>query len=224
MGKKGGALEAKLGDLGSLSMTLYSYIVTHDTGFAPNPFFGYCTLACCKPEIRTHATKGDWIVGLTPRAKGKGNKIVYFMRVDEKMDFQGYWRDRRFRRKMPRYDKDLQVRCGDNIYEPLPNGEFRQLRSMHSNGEAEDPERKAHDLGGMYVLASETFAYFGSKALALPPELSDLKVGRAHKCHFSDGVKAEFMQFVGEWKFGIHAPPSRWPKNDESWKSVACGR
>ena len=24
-------------------MTLYSHVVTHDTGFAPNPFFGYCT-------------------------------------------------------------------------------------------------------------------------------------------------------------------------------------
>lgn len=162
------------------AMTLYSYIVTHDTGFAPNPFFGYCTLACCKPEIRRQATEGDWIIGLTPRAKGKGNKIVYFMRVDEKMDFQGYWRDRRFRRKMPRYDKDLQVRCGDNIYEPLPNGEFRQLRSMHSNGEAEDPERKAHDLGGRYVLVSETFAYFGSNALTLPPELSELAVKGPH--------------------------------------------
>jgi hypothetical protein len=73
-------------------------------------------------------------------------------------------------------------------------------------------------------LVSETFAYFGSKALTLPPELSELAVGRGHKCRFSDDVKAEFMQLVGEWKFGIHAQPSRWPKNDESWKSVACGR
>lgn len=181
---------------GEQRVTLYSYVVTHDTGFSPNPFLGYCTLACCKPEIRKHAKKGDWIVGLTP--KPQGNKIVYFMRVDETMDFQRYWSDGRFRQKRPRYDKDVQVRCGDNIYEPLPNGEFRQLRSMHSNGEAEDSERKAHDLGGMYVLVSETFAYFGSKALTLPPELSDLAVGRGHKCRFSDAVKAEFMQLVGE--------------------------
>jgi len=202
-------------------MILYSYIVTHDTGFSPNPFFGHCTLACCKPEIRKHADKGDWIVGLTP--KPQGNKIVYFMRVDEKMDFQGFWSDGRFRQKRPRYDKDLQLRCGDNIYEPMPNGKFHQLRSLHSNGEAEDPERKAHDLGGMYVLVSENFAYFGSKALALPPELSELAVGRGHKCRFSDAVKAEFMLLVGETKFGIHAPPIHWPENDKSWKPVSCG-
>jgi Nucleotide modification associated domain 2 len=127
-------------------MTLYSYVVTHDTGFSPNPFFGYCTLACCKPEIRRNAQVGDWIVGLTPRAQG--NKVVYFMRVDEIVDFPSYWTHSRFLQKRPRYDGSVQAKCGDNIYEPLPNGEFRQLRSMHSKGEAEDPERKAHDLGG----------------------------------------------------------------------------
>lgn len=33
-------------------MTLYSYVVAHDFGFAPNPFDGLCTLATCKPDIR----------------------------------------------------------------------------------------------------------------------------------------------------------------------------
>src|ERR1039458_1399870 len=41
--------------------------------------------------------------------------------------------------------------------------EYRQLRSMHSNGDSEDEENKAHDLGGKRVLVSETFAYFGSE-------------------------------------------------------------
>ena len=36
-------------------MTLYSYTVAADTGFAPNPFHGFCTLACCKPGIRRTA-------------------------------------------------------------------------------------------------------------------------------------------------------------------------
>ena len=30
----------------------YSYIITRDYGFAPNPFGGVCTLATCKPKIR----------------------------------------------------------------------------------------------------------------------------------------------------------------------------
>jgi hypothetical protein len=106
---------------------LYSYVVTHDTGFAPNPFFGYCTLACCKPAIRRSAQVGDWVVGLTP--KSRGNRVVYFMRIDETKDsFAAYWMDRRFARKKPRYDKTIAMKCGDNIYEPKSDGTYRQLR------------------------------------------------------------------------------------------------
>jgi Nucleotide modification associated domain 2 len=31
-------------------MKVYSYVVRCDTGFAPNPFWGYCTLAACTPN------------------------------------------------------------------------------------------------------------------------------------------------------------------------------
>ena len=41
-------------------MNLYSYVITRDYGFAPNPFWNICTLATCKPQIREHALKGDW--------------------------------------------------------------------------------------------------------------------------------------------------------------------
>ena len=45
-------------------MKIYSYIVKRDYGFAPNPFYGYCTLATCKPVIRKHAEIGDIIQGI----------------------------------------------------------------------------------------------------------------------------------------------------------------
>lgn len=35
---------------------LYSYIMTCDTGFAPNPFNNICTLACCKSSMRLSIT------------------------------------------------------------------------------------------------------------------------------------------------------------------------
>jgi hypothetical protein len=150
-------------------MTLYTYIVVHDSGFAPNPFFGYCTLACCKPEIRKRAHEDDWIVGLTPKAQG--NKVVYFMRVDEITDFASYWNDPRFEAKKPS-GRSLRFMRGDNIYEPLPEGDFRQLRSSHSETE------KDRDLKSKRVLISETFGYFGSVAIALPPQFTALIVGR----------------------------------------------
>lgn len=49
---------------------LYSYILSHDEGFSPNPFRGVLTLACCKSAIRRAAAVGDVIVGLTPRVVG----------------------------------------------------------------------------------------------------------------------------------------------------------
>ena len=39
---------------------LYSYIVVHDAGLAPNPFYGWCTLAVCTPNhMGVKVTKGD---------------------------------------------------------------------------------------------------------------------------------------------------------------------
>jgi hypothetical protein len=197
-------------------MKLYSYVVMHDTGFAPNPFFGYCTLACCKPEIRRTAALGDWVVGLTPKAEG--NCIVYYMLVSDVMEsFADYWKDRRFRVKRPINTDGIRGKCGDNIYEPLAAGGYRQIPSVHSNGDIEDEQNKQHDLGGVRVLISETFAYFGSKAIPLPPELNRLIVGRGHRCNFPNEFVAEFIHFAGKTGFGIFGAPGRWPDDDDSW-------
>ncbi|MGE3595807.1 MAG: hypothetical protein AB7N70_09665 [Dehalococcoidia bacterium] len=39
--------------------------MTHDTGFAPSPLWGYLMLATCKPGIRQARGPGDWIAGFT---------------------------------------------------------------------------------------------------------------------------------------------------------------
>jgi len=209
-------------------MTLYSYIVTHDTGFAPNPFFGYCTLACCKPGIRKTAKKDDWIVGLTPKADG--NKIVYFMQVDERIQFDQYWK--RFKRKRPDPQGDLKHMNGDNIYQPQPGVGYlgyRQLPSAHSKpkfGNGEDLEKMKRDLNGDHVLVSRRFAYFGSDARAMPAQLREtLSIGRGYR-HLSEQVAAQFYKQIRKrnWKFGVHAKPQQWRKGDESWKGVGCGK
>ena len=57
----------------SRAMRVFSYVVMHDSGFAPNPFHGHCTLACCKPKIRSQAKAGDIVIGLTTRSE----RVVY---------------------------------------------------------------------------------------------------------------------------------------------------
>ena len=62
---------------------IHSYVVRYDSGFAPNPFYGYCTLATCKPNIRRSADIGDWVVGSgsNDRTVRRGGRLVYAMRV-----------------------------------------------------------------------------------------------------------------------------------------------
>lgn len=201
-------------------MKLYSYIVKHDTGFSPNPFWGCCTLADCKPAIRRTAEVGDWIVGLSPKACG--NRVVFAMEVDEILDYASYNRDGRFTNKIPDYSRGEVVwRAGDNIYKPLPTGGFQQLRSMHSRGDEETPETKAHDLGGVNVLVARNFYYFGGSGPELPQHLEELKVGRAHKNRFTRETIRDFLEFISSYPQGVSAPPTEWPINDTSWKLKA---
>jgi hypothetical protein len=198
-------------------MKLFSYIVKHDTGFSPNPFWGRCTLADCKPAIRRTAQVGDWIVGLTP--KHSGNRVVFAMEVDEILGYASYYHDPRFAKKIPDYTKGKVIyKTGDNIYKPLPNGGFQQLRSMHSYEEKENPETKVHDLRGANVLVGTRFHYFGASGPDLPARLNELKVGRAHKNRFSRETISDFLEFISLYPIGVNASPTNWPDSDNSWQ------
>ena len=41
-------------------MKLYTYVIAHDYGLAPNPFWGTLSLNVCKPKIRAAAETQDW--------------------------------------------------------------------------------------------------------------------------------------------------------------------
>ena len=102
-------------------MRLFSYKIKHDTGFAPNPFGATLTLATCKPGMRKSKRKGDWIAGFTSKAlngDAKGaERLIYLMKVDEKLLFRDYFTDERFKDKIPNMNaKGAQAKAGDNIY------------------------------------------------------------------------------------------------------------
>jgi hypothetical protein len=194
-------------------VNLFSYIVACDAGFSPNPFWGYCTLACCKPTIRRTASVGDLIVGLSP--KGLGHRVVYVMRVTGKMSFADYWRDRRYERKRPNLQLNERRACGDNIYRPLAGGRFRQQPSGHSMDDGRGDERtKAKDLRGRFVLVSRDFVYYGAKAIELPPRFRGLIVGRGHRKLALTGATAREIQLLRDFEsFFCQLPRGRvgWP-------------
>lgn len=209
--------------LGSLSpaMRVFSYVVMHDSGFAPNPFQGFCTLACCKPKIRNQAKAGDIVVGLSTRSE----RVVYAMRVGEVLTFDDYWRDQRFEAKRPRrMARSAADRCGDNIYEPVGAGEFQQLPSAHSNRDGStNLAQMKHDLGSPNVLVADAFAYFGDGAPPLPDDLAFLRAWRGHRSRFTDGEVEQVGRWFAKLPRGVFGPPALWRQDDGSWR-VETGR
>ena len=61
--------------------SIFSYVVVHDSGFAPNPFGGVLTLATCKPQIRKTAQPSDWLVGTGSVRTVGADRIVYAARI-----------------------------------------------------------------------------------------------------------------------------------------------
>lgn len=149
---------------------MYSYVVAYDSGFAPNPFNGFCTLATCKPKIRKHASIGDWIIGTGSDRKGvrRGGFLVHAMCVEEDLTFSEYWHDPRFSKKKPNLFGSYRMACGDNIY--CPDGEgWLQLNSYHSNQDGtQRADHTRKDTSVDRVLISQKFVYFGAEGPELP--------------------------------------------------------
>jgi hypothetical protein len=151
---------------------LYSYVVRYDSGFAPNPFYGVCTLATCKPDIRKAAKKNDWVIGTGSACKEikHGGFLVYAMRVTEILSFDEYWFDRRFQLKKPSLLGSKKQACGDNIYHRITElGSWEQLDSFHSEQTgAPSAGHIKRDTGVDRVLASSDFRYFGGHGPLIP--------------------------------------------------------
>jgi hypothetical protein len=163
---------------------LFSYVVHHDYGFAPNPFGGFCTLAKCKygskkkPNIIEMANEGDWIAGTggadIVKSSGRG-KLIFAMKVDEKIPLLQYCRLHAGKR----VDADL---------EPF------------------DAER--------FALISRHFFYFGRNAIdisEIPDNHLDHafeKTGPGYRCDFSAEFIEEFASWLGKtFSKGVHGQP-----------------
>jgi hypothetical protein len=156
------------------------------------------------------AQKCDWIVGLS--RKRDANKVIYAMRVtEEPLIFEQYFSDKRFERKKPDLrSRNYRLWCGDNIYRPRRNGDFEQISSLfHSNVDgSEHLGEKRKDLSGLHVLVSRDFYYFGGDPRPLPRNLRALRVGRGHKCKFSEQTIAKFEAFIRKQIRGVNTEPA----------------
>lgn len=197
-------------------MDLYTYKITRDYGFAPNPYFGFCTLATCKPKIRKKSNIGDWIAGFGGQNTVAAGKLVYLMQVNEKLTFDEYWNDPRFQKKKPIFTKSIKYCYGDNIYHHNENGNWLQEDSHHSLKDGINYLNLERDTSVNKVVISENYWYFGKDAIKLCDELSVIiPKNRGHR-RFVNTEAEEYivnlLNYINDNKYssGIRGLPFSW--------------
>ncbi|OHB62355.1 MAG: hypothetical protein A2167_03920 [Planctomycetes bacterium RBG_13_46_10] len=164
---------------------LYSYVVEHDEGRAPNPSGGCCTLANCmcqkkggkRRNIVELAEVNDWIVGTGGAGKksaGHG-KLIYAMRVDEKLTLAQYYKDKRFKG-----------------------------RKGNTNSSRTDT----------YALISQHYFYFGRNAIdidTIPKQYLNHSLEKRFR-GFRRDFRPEFIKNLTQWleryyELGVHGEP-----------------
>lgn len=199
-----------------LQMKLFTYIVARDFGFAPNPFYGYCTLATCKPLIRSSASVGDWVVGTGAKTTyNLAGYLIYAMKVDKVMDFDSYWNDPRFLSKRPVLNGSLKQLYGDNIYHRL-EGRWIQADSHHSLDTGQpNPRNVTHDTRVNRLLIASKFVYYGNATPHIPKVFRPYPPTDEDLCCPSQGHRVLSHEFAtafeswldnrGEW--GVQGMP-----------------
>jgi hypothetical protein len=188
---------------------LYSYKMTSDSGFAPNPFFGFMTLATCKPQIRKKKRIGDYIAGFTSKQLCNDppgqERLVFIMKLTNKISYDEYWDGLPFALKKPSKRSTIETR-GDNIYKPALAGRsftidnYEQIPNLFHH----EKERPI-DVSGQFVLLSNDFYYFGAGAILV--NQFAIRIPRTQSSH---GVKTTDE---GEIEKMIDYITARYPQN-----------
>lgn len=166
---------------------LFSYVVDHDNGFAPNPAGGLCTLAKCKyskssrANVIESAKEGDWVVGTggaVGLARGESvgrGKLIYAMRVDQKMPLARYCREYGAKRIDAQHDIAVD---------------------------------------GRFALVSRHFYYFGRNAPDIPQQFLEPqpleKKGPGYRNDFSESFIKTFTAWLScNFERGVHGSPCK---------------
>ena len=194
-------------------MKLYSYIVRRDYGFAPNPFFGVCTLATCKPVVRRVGHLDDWIIGTGAKSNNENGKLVYAMRICETLTYNCYWKKLEYRDKQPNLYSSIKRAYGDNIYHQNEAGDWEQEDSHHSyeNGIVNEKNLR-RDTKTDRVLISKYFVYFGGDGPEIPVYLNNIiPKNRGHKKIECECTLKLFLKWIqGLDRCGCCGKPTNW--------------
>ncbi len=148
-------------------MKLLKYVMTTDSGLAPNPFFGVCSLALCTPNhMNAKLEVGDWVVGHSSRKQG--NKLVYAMRLTKILDMPSYFAA--FPEKRPNPTGSLVEQCGDNLCD-YQGGQWTRLPSACHNNVDIFKQDQGHPV--FLAEGEDNFWYFGGNDNHLTAAFND---------------------------------------------------
>ncbi len=222
------------------------YIMTHDSGMAPNPFHGVCTLALCTPNhVRANLSNEDWIIGIAGTAlcremnpAQQPRKLVYAMKIDRCMVLDSYYRSPEYRMKIPKIRGSRIEMCGDNFYRK--NGIGRLEHTGESCDHVSRPNEKpqCQDIAGNRVFIGREYYYFGSMALDLPGNVRwqekinkqlDKRAlgityiyGGSSSNVWDDADLNQFLEFLESNKLGYIPDPILFDSWDENCSQSSC--
>lgn len=186
------------------STRLFTYKVADDTGAAPNPYCGVCTLALCKPRIRQEAEPGDLVVGFgcrSPADPDEEFRVVYVMQVEEVLTWPHYIARCRLTLpgKIPA-PPSPERHVGDCIY-PFDGG--RVGRVPLASGSGHDASSYPKDVeAGVNVLMARRYWYFGAgdqHRLVVPDALRELSPsGQGHQSRKNTLLIPSFVGWFNE--------------------------
>lgn len=215
-------------------MSFICYRMTHDSGFAPNPFFNALTLATCKPAIRRSKIKDDWVAGFVSRALVKNSinagvtvpyqGLVYLMKIGEVITLDAYFKDMRFKNKQPVKDHPDPIgRSGDNIYYMVGDRYCQHPNNSHDDG----LETINHDTSGINVLIADmNESYYFGRSCPIPDGGwegigVDFSSGRTFYRTNADLENIrDFLRKIGHAP-GVHGKPCLWGMLEDA--TIHCG-
>jgi len=208
----------------------YRYIIDHDTGYAPNPFFGYMTLACCKPCLENTRGIRKWITNEMLKAGdvwilGVGGKNLLLEDYGyEGREFKKIPDDTENRSRLvfafrvaeicnfeeyfrehtyekKKFVKDDPIqRHGDNH---LHNPTSIEGSNLHRYQDEKESEPIDIPCDIVVISRENDFYYFGSFAPQIPPEFQEaLPRSQATSCKFSLG-----LENLNTWLKGKYSKP-----------------
>jgi hypothetical protein len=222
----------------TIGKRLFTYKVASDGGSAPNPFGNICTLAICKPKIRSNAGEGDIIVGLdTGRVNER--RIVYCMEVSKVLtwhEYIGACHAAASTRSVKKGQVNLGIKVPKNAKHPgdciWPNaGAYSEALPSWSTHEGQ-LAYETDVTKGKNVLLGQRFWYFGDGAkfkVELDAGLKPMIPGRGHKSNANAPFRDEFvecfnrkLEALGIGHCGIHGAPKFGPGVTDDSQRAKC--